>query len=77
MNSLDKHRENLEHEEWFKAVAKKKQDQVYYLQRMLRLNKIKYNSRKKTISPTQFFTDNKYVLQLQKKHNYTVQTIIV
>ena len=76
MNSLDKYRQELEHEEWFKAVAKQKQNQIYYLQRMLRIHKIKYNSRKKTISPTQFFTDNKYVLQLQNQHNYTVQTII-
>ena len=76
MNTLQKHREDLEHEEWFKAVAEKKQDQIYYLQRKLREKDIDYNSRRKVVYPTSDFANNKHVLQLRDNHNYTIQTVI-
>ena len=77
MNSYQKYIENLEQEEWFKAVAQKKQEQIYYLQRKLKAKGIQYNSRKKTVNPTSAFTNDKHVQRLLQEHNYTVQTIIV
>lgn len=70
MNSLDKYMQDIEPKE------PKTKDSIYYLQRRLRLKDIAYSSRQNIVFATPEETKDKYVQQLLKDHNFTVQTII-
>ncbi|MGJ8760357.1 MAG: hypothetical protein ACSHXA_07405 [Polaribacter sp.] len=72
MNSLQKYREDIEPYE----SKQHPKEQMYYLQRRLRMKDIPYSSRKQIVFATPEETEDKHVQKLLKIHNYTVQTII-